>query len=203
MKYLILFNGPPGSGKDAISEEFIKMYPKESVICKFAESIRKTVFNTFPHINENNYDNLKNKPLGGVYGNDITLRQWIIKYAEEFMKPMFGTDIFASLTCERISKLFETNKCVIITDLGLNEEIETVLYRFHLRDSVKIMLVQLCREGHDFKDDSRYYINISKINQTYIKKLNFYCLENHSNVTLKELADDLYFYVTGISRNIM
>jgi len=190
-KFLILFNGPPGSGKDAIAEEFMKRY-SDTNICKFADPIRNTVFATFPHVNRQNYDERKNLPIGQstegeinypitkLFGTEITLRQWIIRYAEEFMKPQFGKDIFAKITCENINATFLTHKYVLVTDLGSVEEIETIYKNFN-ENKIIIIVVQVVRKDCNFHNDSRKYITTDQL-FNYTSKLNFIKLNNNGSI---------------------
>jgi hypothetical protein len=194
-KVLFLFNGPPGSGKDAIANYMINEYRIDGEICKFADNIRNTIFATFPHINADNYDSLKNLPIGGIFQNDkkdITLRQFIIKYAEEFMKPIFGKDIFAKITHQKIMELFDKKQCVFVTDLGKDEEIDFI-YKNITNSDIEIVLVQVYRKGCSFINDSRTYIDKDVYHSQYCDNFNYIALYNNS--TLKEATEQLFHFL--------
>jgi len=200
-KYIILFNGPPGSGKDAIASEFQLQYPERTHICKFADNIRQTIFAIFPHVNKDNYDELKNKPLGGIYGQDITLRQFIIKYAEQFMKPQFGKDIFGMITCQNIHNILRNDKekkFIMVTDLGHQSELESVIQSFP-NENIKIILIKLTREGCNFEGDSRYYIDVKQLNEDDRKRIILYDLHNTSEMKLEYLAEDIMYFISDLN----
>jgi DNA polymerase III delta prime subunit len=200
-KHIILFNGPPGSGKDAVALEFIKYcvsaqgVPKNINICKFADSIRNTVFATFKHVTTENYDEVKDEIIPG-FNNCITLRQWIIRYAETFMKPVLGNNVFGALACKDIEKkLYDDDiDYILVTDLGFQEELEEVLNIFRHRD-MDILLVRLHRNETTFKRDSRQYLSnkeidiIDKISLT--RKCTFNVIDIDNNSTLKKCVQKI------------
>jgi hypothetical protein len=174
-KHIILLNGPPRVGKDSIAEKFIEYcaedvnIPKNIISCKFADSIKDHVFATFKHITPDNYDLVKDKPIfdmstradvldetGAKPGS--TLREWMINYAEVYMKPKFGNAIFGKQTCAKIKQKFsEGVDYVLVTDLGFLEEFEEILREFK-HDPTVIVLAKIRKRDIGFDGDSRKYI---------------------------------------------
>jgi hypothetical protein len=154
---IVLFNGPPGSGKDTIAQAYRNSAisaTQDVRIVKFADPVRKAAIGTFDHlITAENLDQLKNK---FIPGSKVTLRQWMIKFCEEFMKPMFGKDIFADLMMQSI-KQYPKESVVLVTDCGFIEEVNYCCD--HLPPDAKIILIHVFRKDTDFKDDSRSYLN--------------------------------------------
>lgn len=189
MKFLILLNGPPSCGKDALANVFKKKHSTinpDVTICKFANSLLDTVFATFPDINLDNYDQRKNLPIGGIFGNEITLRQWMIKYAEEFMKPIFGKSIFGRITCQKITELLKTNYVVFVTDLGKDEELKTIADNFSDKSNLQIIIVRISRPGTSFENDSRNYVYEDKVLGNNVGNIKSIDLVNDSNLDILE-----------------
>ena len=184
LKTLIIFNGPVGSGKDYIVNTYIQTF-STGVIVKFAQPIREAAISTFDHITSDNFEGKKSIPL--FADEDITLRQWMIGFGETLMKPMFGNGIFGKLTAVNVNKMFGTSDIVFITDSGFVDEFNSLIE--NIDDNVKCVLIHLHREGHDFANDSRSYIDITDDNITIVELHNNGSIES-SILTLNDIITD-------------
>lgn len=167
LKHIILLNGPPGSGKDYLTNKYIEI-KNIGCITKFAQPIRNAAIATFQHLNDDNFDSNKSKPL--FLENNTTLRDWMIKFGQNLMKPLLGNDVFGRLTFEFVQSLLHDHDVVFITDLGFYEEIAYFLDSSHYSDGnphpqINITVIQLYREGCHFTNDSRNYISPNNLKQ--------------------------------------
>jgi hypothetical protein len=167
---VILFNGPPGSGKDTACRVLANLQHWPIVVEKFAKSVKEGCHGLFGLVDENGavvphdaYELVKNKPMKKFMG--MSPREAYIWYSEEVMKPKFGKDVFGRLTVARMNavvardtepKLGEfTVRVWGISDSGFVEEAACVVENF---GASNVALVRLYREGCDFTNDSRSYL---------------------------------------------
>lgn len=168
---IVLFNGPPGSGKDTAANLAAKHYPEKSVLkVKFAKPVKEGCHGLFGLFDEerrvlphDHYEKVKNTPSGDFL--DMSPREAYIWYSEEVMKPKFGQDIFGKLALREIreeimSRVYLHNipaYRVFVSDSGFRKEAE-VLQRFFGAKNVALVTVK--RPGCTFEGDSRSYIDL-------------------------------------------
>lgn len=172
---VVIFNGPPGSGKDLICDMLVK-HTKDSKHVRFKEHLLKLTMmmynvdeKTFYEI-YNNRD-LKEVPLDIFGGKSI--RQAMIFVSEYIMKPHFGKKYFGKIAAKSC-----TAKWNFFSDGGFIEEINEVCEEM----DNNVLIIRLQRNGCSFSGDSRYYLpNISNI-----KIVDYH---NNSNDVLEFLID--------------
>jgi len=163
-KKIILFNGPPGSGKDTAAERVGDLVTTPNVqIEKFAKTVKEGCHAMLGLVNahgaplaHDHFEERKNEPLPEFGG--FSPRDTYIWYSEEVMKPRFGNDIFGRLTADRIAQSHMPIVC--ISDSGFIEEAQVLIDRF---GSDNVSLVRMHRTDHDFTGDSRSYIDSDQI----------------------------------------
>lgn len=160
MTKVVLFNGPPRSGKDTAAISALLHVRKEMNynldrvrVDKFAMPIKRafagminTPIDEFGNAWEYERQKETKVPVLGV-----SYRQWQIDFSERYMRDLYGTDVFARLFCDR-------NKdadVVLVSDCGFSVEGKEITEHFG-HDNV--MLVRLHRDGCTFKGDSRSYV---------------------------------------------
>jgi len=195
-KTVVFLNGPPGSGKDTIAKIIVdacnsrpflnldqKPNPKDvhiqkhvkgsATIVKYAQPLRTAAIGAFNHLNldEDNFDKHKSSKI--YEDNELTLRQWMIKYSEEFMKPIFGKDIFGKIAYSEIKEKLNVHDNIFITDSGFAEETSFIVKSLNEEydGCIKFVLVHLSREGFSFKNDSRSYIDVPEISKDQIYEI--------------------------------
>lgn len=148
----VIFNGPPGSGKDEACA-FLKsnygykhLQMKDELFVDTAE-----YYGVSLEWFMNGYDDrtLKEYPrdeLGGV-----SKRQALIHVSENIMKPKYGKDYYGRKTAEKMDSV--SSYC--FSDGGFIEEILPVINTI---GQDNICIVQLYRTGCSFSSDSRNYI---------------------------------------------
>jgi hypothetical protein len=149
---IILFNGPPGSGKDDACE-LLEKY-------KFTHlSFKHALYKSVCEFYNVNYDwfmkgyairdikeNKREQSLGWK-----TRRQAMIYVAEEHIKPTHGKGYYG----RQVANQIDPTKNYCISDLGYVEELEAVVNKVG-EENVKV--VQIEREGYDFACDRRRYV---------------------------------------------
>ena len=152
MTQLILFNGPPGCGKETVVRE-LTPYLKFTHL-KFAAPIKRMacgLLNCDMRWLEANKDTYI-MPLG--YNCKVTLRQFLIDLSEKFFKPLYGNDVFGNILWTEAKNA--ANKHVLVSDCGFNSEVDRVV---HSAGRANCIIVRIHRNGHTFSGDSRSYLD--------------------------------------------
>lgn len=168
---IILFNGPPGSGKDTacghVAHQFSHRY--DIYHMKFARPVKEGCHGLFNItdsqgrvVKHDHFEPVKNDPNPEFRG--LSPREAYIWYSEEVMKPKFGLDIFGQMAlAEARAWLLSRNwnpykkPLILCSDSGFDYEAAPFVSCFG-PDAVR--LVRLSRAGHSFKSDSRSHIDM-------------------------------------------
>ena len=167
---IIILNGPPNSGKDHIADRLVQLTHGVKIdTLKFASPIKSAVHNilNIQTIGPDKLDieKLKDTPLPQFFGK--TPREAYIEFSEQYMKPMYGDDIFGKLLLQRIEdKVRYGYKSIVISDGGFDVEVIPLLNKYP-----NLRLIHLTRKGCDFSNDSRNYI--SNVKHTYTFRNNY------------------------------
>lgn len=195
---VIMFNGPPRSGKDSACEIIMEHFPDvhyayfKEVLYKECAKILGLDFNFWASVCQNG--DLKDKPMltmvAGEAGALMTPRDILIYLSEKVLKPKYGKEFIARGTAETISNLIQYQReqsneaaVIVVPDLGFDYEIDTV--RKMIPDA-HVISVAVYRPGFTFEGDSR----------SYVKGLNF-GLHNTENY------EDLKHKVLRLFRNVV
>lgn len=167
---VIMFNGPPRSGKDSACEIIMEHFPEvhyayfKEVLYKECAKILGLDFNFWASVCQNG--DLKDKPMltlaAGETGAVMTPRDILIYLAEKVLKPKYGKDFIARGTADTIVELIQFQReqsneaaVIVVPDLGFDYEIDTV--RDMLPDA-HVISVAVHRPGFTFEGDSRSYV---------------------------------------------
>lgn len=155
---IVLFNGPPRSGKDTATQLALHYLGERGFFCRFAGPLKDAVHALFglSRIQQEHFDSIKDKASPQFFG--MSPREAYIWMSELLVKPKFGNDFFANVAVNTIKSLqcqTENNRVVVISDLGFNEEADTLVKAFGW-DNVAI--IHMKREGTSFNNDSRSYV---------------------------------------------
>ena len=154
---VIMFNGPPRSGKDTAGLFILEEY-NDVRLFKMAEPLKQATMAmfglTFEQVRRletiGSLD--KDKPMDELMG--FSWRQMLIWLSEQCMKPKFGDDIFGELMARRISAPTSCTMTVI-TDCGFDLELIPVIRTV---GAMNCHIIRLHREGCTFDGDSRSYV---------------------------------------------
>lgn len=159
---IILFNGPPGCGKDTAASYLYESrwslpgtwrFDRMSMPNKraFAGTVGAEV-SEFGIVA--GWEAQKDQPDPLLNGKSF--RQWQIDYSESFMKPLYGGDVFARLFADRHRhRADERRYTVLVPDCGFPIEVLGLRKEFR---KAGILLFRIYRPDHDFSFDSRGYI---------------------------------------------
>lgn len=156
---VILFNGPPRSGKDTAANIVARRF--NATKWKFATSLKNTTHNLYGLTGEGSgftvgpeyYETTKDIPNDDFFG--LTPREAYIKVSEEMVKPILGKQHFGKVTARMIQR--HKAELNVISDSGFTEEAAPVIT---LIGAGHIMLYKIERPGCDFSKDSRSYLNL-------------------------------------------
>jgi hypothetical protein len=195
---IILFNGPPGSGKDAGAEILKEIGFKH---LSFKDELFKETCNLF-NVNiewfMNGYNDriIKEKKVSEL--KNMSRREALIYTSEKYIKPKYGKGYFGLISAKKIEK----GKDYVFSDCGFYEEVLEII---NTNEIVKI--VQLTRYGTSFVNDSRKYLQGNLVSEyilgyktpiskdfTLSEKLPVDIYLVHNNSTL----DDLKYYLTEL-----
>lgn len=161
---ILLLNGPPRSGKDAIGHALAQRI-RGSRIVKMAEYLKLATHRLYDCVSEACedaafYELVKDQPLDVFFG--LTPRQAYIHVSESYFKPIHGSAFFGDRLVETIKGLWESDaRTFIVTDCGFKEEVVPLIYAFK---PSSISILQLRRKGTSFSSDSRGYLSSEFIN---------------------------------------
>lgn len=150
---IVIFNGPPGSGKDEAASLFKEVFGFGNLSFKY--QLFKETINHFEVDKAwfmEGYDDREVKEKKEFALNEMSRREAMIHVSEDIVKPKNGKDYFGRMVAEEI----EDGKSYAIADGGFIEELEPIIEKL---GEENIVLVQITREGHDFSTDSRRYFD--------------------------------------------
>jgi hypothetical protein len=149
---IIIFNGPPGSGKDEAASYF-KQRGFNHISFKhalFEETIAFFGVDKDWFMSGYNDRSVKETPEELLDG--MSRREAMIYISEDITKPAFGKDIFGVKVAEEI----EEGKDYAVSDGGFVEELTPIINKV---GTGNVVLVQLTRDGCDYSKDSRRYFD--------------------------------------------
>jgi len=161
---IIIFNGPPNTGKDEAcsylknTKNFTHNEFKDALFTETCKhfSVSKKWFV------ENYNDRSVKERKEAVLGNR-SRREALIHVSENIIKPKYGKEFFGQEVAQKISN--KINYC--FSDGGFKEELFPVINKVGAEN---ICLVQLTRKGCDFSTDSRRYLNGNLIEEFVIQE---------------------------------
>lgn len=170
MTKIILFNGPPGVGKDTIAEavsrgQFITLSDVLRLPpLKFAAPLKRAVRDLYLNGDQdlfNKYDSPQEKNNAKVEFLGKSCRELQIAISETYFKPLHGEAVFGRLLASEIKHVLSKNTRkpdnIFISDSGFVPEAQVLIDTFGAEN---IVLVRLYQEGKDFTGDSRSYIEL-------------------------------------------
>lgn len=167
---IILFNGPPGSGKDTAVHLLTKHLMSRShkhfpLSVKFSQPLKEAAHALVGlKVDYDHFEGKKDEPSDIFLG--MTPREFYISLAEKYAKKFLKKDIFTDVLLRRCDSDAvwlathyieeEMEALFLCSDIGFNQELEGILHHFGY-DNVR--LIKLYRPYKDYTNDSRGYVN--------------------------------------------
>ena len=164
----IIFNGPPGCGKDTLAELLADEGYKHMAMKTSLYKATATYFNVdleafIDQATDRVCKELPWHPLrranGNARPNDVgnlihsyTPREALIHVSEDIIKPTYGEDFFGKAAAQ--SCLNADAQYAVFSDGGFKEEIYPLMDVYQT-----VFIIQLFRKGCSFANDSRDYLN--------------------------------------------
>lgn len=174
---LVLFNGPPRSGKDT-SRGMVEAFSRRPFT-----SIRLDFKDTLLNSIDYRYILQDDRPYEDIKASTPELRKILIDFSEKVIKPNLGEDYFAKRFVETILAYKNSStspKLVLCADVGFDIEIDTILKQINPKD---VYLIQLRRDGCSFLNDSRNYVKTTSLIENNVFHI--------TNSSLKKLENDM------------
>lgn len=158
--YVILLNGPIGSGKDHIADLLEKYVGWNK--CMFKDELYKETaahFNVdlewFKAVSSDRL--LKEKPSDALDGKSP--RQALIHVSEDVIKPEKGKGYFGELSSDQLKETVN-----VFSDSGFKEEAIALIEKSGIQKT-NVFHIKLIREGCEFSsNDSRGYFDLDGVN---------------------------------------
>ena len=196
---VIMFNGPPRSGKDSACEIIMEHFPEvhyayfKEVLYEETAKILGLNFTFWARVCQNN--NLKDLPMldltPGKASGLMTPRDILIYLAEKVLKPQHGVDFIARKTASTIVDLIKLQReqsneaaVIVVPDLGFDYEIDT--FR-EMLPNAHVISVAVYRPGFTFEGDSRNYVkdpNHNIFNEFNLEEFNHTVLDLFKEIVL-------------------
>lgn len=183
---VLILNGPPRCGKDTLKDYILEKFPHETASIRFAEPLKLGVHALLAIDDFGKcefFTTVKDEPNEQFFG--WKPRDVYIEASEQFLKPLFGADIFGKLWVRTYEKKYgkrDYPPVMVITDCGFLDEIKPIVNKFGPENCT---FFRIHRAGFDYSRDSRDYIYPEGISEW--AKMKTYDI---SNITNKQ---DLYF----------
>ena len=183
MTKIVLFNGPPSSGKDTLASQLVNRIPK-SLLVKFAAPLKKLAMHMYCDSDSQKFHQFdlpdeKNKPSPVFLGKSC--RQVQIDISEVYMKPMHGEDVFGKFLVKSIDKETENYDNFFVSDSGFRPEAEVLINEYGPQN---VLLIRLIRDGKTYEGDSRNYIYLDDLD---VESHDIENVEGDVNTTLSKV----------------
>lgn len=161
---VLLLNGPPRSGKDALGSLLSELDPNVRVM-KFAQPLIDTMTASFGVSCADGAD--KEAPCAALRGK--SRRETAISLSEDWFKPQFGPGVFGRILLSKINSMPPGN-IAVVTDSGFKSEADPIISAL---PPGSVDMIQLTRFGCSFAGDSRGYWYDNRMGITEIKNSGF------------------------------
>lgn len=166
---IIFLNGPPRSGKDTAAKFIQREYmhaPHYATLLKFSKPLKDGCRALYDISDDElrEFEQDKETPRDKLLGQ--SWRQAQISMSEDYMKPVFGSDVFGRLLFRRFREM--PTGLGVISDSGFEEEAVPLLQAYGPENC---LIVQLQRDGCTFVGDSRSYWELPDVTRVEVNNM--------------------------------
>lgn len=155
--YVVIFNGPPRSGKDTLAKYLcgatlaVPRAFKTQLV-----SIALTIAGVSREEWGDWYEMDKEAPRDELWGHSC--RSFLILISEDMIKPHLSPSYFGEIEAKSMAgnQLYLSEYGAVYSDSGFNEELSKVVEAV---GADRVIVVQLHRQGTTFNGDSRKYLD--------------------------------------------
>lgn len=160
MTKVVIFNGPPRSGKDTVATLLQVRHPDLFIDMKMAYCLKKGVHELLgiQGASSERYNDVKDVEDEDFFGK--TPRETYIACAERFLKIEFSQELFGYTWLRRYrhEKIAEQGLIATISDCGFHQELAPLFRAFGPQNMI---MIRIHREGFDYSSDSRNYVYVA------------------------------------------
>lgn len=182
---LVLFNGPPRSGKDTAGNYMHTITPRSRTM-KFAGMLKRSTHMDFglpPELPDDAFEHCKDEPHPAFYG--MTPRRAYIQKSEDRQKPFLGNDIYGRVLLRRLWRAYQEGvRTFFVTDSGFAEEAWPIINVIGASDTL-LVRIHAEERGKTFVGDSRSYLDLPGVAA--------YDVEN--NTSVEDFTHEVRHYV--------
>ncbi len=157
-KKVIVLNGAPGAGKDTFRDllanyaDFQKVDYKDILFNELLNGVGSVKTQWWL---KNYKPGFKDEPQDEL--NGFSMREILINFSENYIKPMKGTNFFAE---EMVYKITQSpSKTFVIADIGFQYELDALTNE----EWFDVTVLRIDKQGCDFENDSRCHLSYDKI----------------------------------------
>lgn len=177
---LIIFNGPPGSGKDTCAEA-IHRGSEGFILDRFSNPLKKMI----PALLSTPHDELEKRKDEKILLGGYSYRDLQISASEDWLKKIWGQGAFGKMLAYRIKNdldcLGEKLKGYVVPDSGFIEELRALSETLQAAGvEHRILFVRLHRPLHTFAGDSRNFLPEAFLRTVH--QLHLFTIHNDSDV---------------------
>ena len=174
-KFMILFNGPPRSGKDTAADAIFENFLESARVKNTTPMDRaiKAMFNMTD--DEFLYYREAVKDTPQALFKSLSMREILISMSEDWCKPLMGDDVFGRIVADRF---LPDKPLLVCSDSGF--EAEAVPYIKKL-GADNMLLVRIHRDGCNFSNDSRSYLSLEKYGVPCVDLMNSGTVDDFQN----------------------
>ena len=196
MNKVIIFNGPPSSGKDLFASILYKYMVTNEAHHNFANRLtfKKTLIDLTQKYYQissyewsERYNEAGLKEIGWDKLGGLSQREALIDMSENKIKPMLGNDFLGKALAFDVRKSGPAyyNTYYLVSDGGFKEELQPIIDKV---GEDNVIVLRLHRDGYDFSGDSRGYIE-----DDWFPNIRIYDIESgEQNKTFKEIMNYLF-----------
>jgi hypothetical protein len=160
MKFVLL-NGPPHCGKDTAVQHLAPYITFQHL--KFAAPIKRMV-SALLGCTASTLEEIKDTPNrmlrfeNHATSRDDTPRELLIALSEQLLKKRYGNSYFGNVLWSEAA--LSSSKLFLVSDCGFSEEVGRLI---HSAGAKNCLLIRIHRDGTNFDNDSRSYLNIPSV----------------------------------------